>query len=297
MAMEIKGLNKSFGKHRVLEDLNFDLKEGEITALVGRNGSGKTTLLKIIGGILEADGGQVLLEDKDLKNLPRLREKLAFLPDRFDYFKYDTGKRAMGYYKVIYPNFDSDFVAREAGRHKISLKKTIRSLSKGNMNLLGLILVLATGAPYLLLDEVLDGMDVLNKKTILRYLIEASAQGRSILVASHQLEALEGIAHRILYLNLDGHLENIEEGRGTSLSKYQIVVRKDLPQELLEAGILRFHLGRVYTFLVDGGARDWDQVFKDLDVVQYDSLPVQLEDLFYWEKGREVAHEDLNQGV
>lgn len=292
--LQAQGLTKSFGKNLVLDNLDFDLNRGEITALVGRNGSGKTTLLKVLASIFEADEGQVLLDGRDIKKEPGLKRNLAFLPDRFDYFKFDTAKKAMAYYRAIYPDFDQDFFKKELEVHKIPMNKTIRSLSKGQSGLLGLIMVLATKAPFLLLDEVLDGMDVLNKKAILRYLIDASGDRRALVVASHQLQDLEGIAHRILYLNLTGQMEDIKGGRETSISKYQLVVKSDLPEEILDGAILRFNLGRVYTILVDGSSRDWEALFREAGVVQYDALPVQLEDLFYWERGREEKDEELS---
>lgn len=285
MKIEARNIDKSFGKNKVLDDISFDLGEANITGLVGRNGSGKTTLLKIICKIFDPDRGEVLLDGKDLRKNQDLITNVAYLPDRFDYFDYQDPKNMMTYYKIIYPKFDQAFFIRELEKNQIDLSTNIRNYSKGMKNLLGLITVLATRADIVLVDEILDGMDVLNKDLIKTYFLEAKEEKRTILASSHQLDELKGISDNILYLTKDGKLEKIVE-ESDKFSKVQIVVKEKLPEDLLNKSVLRFKLGRVYTVLL--GMTE-DEIKKDLDreeIVQYDILPNKVEDSFYWERGR-----------
>lgn len=285
MITSVKNIEKSFGKNKVLNDFSFDLKESKITGLVGRNGSGKTTLLKIMCRIFDPDRGEVLLDGKDIRKYPKLIENIAYLPDRFDYFNYSNPKSMIGYYKIIYPNFDRDFFIRELGKNEIDLSTNIRNYSKGIKNLLGLITILATRAEILLVDEILDGMDVLNKELIKTYLLDAKEEGRTILASSHELDELYGISDEVLYLTKMGKLERISEDND-KFTKVQIVVRDKLPDDILNESILRFNLGRVYTVLLGMDKEKIKEVMDRDEIVQYDILPSQVEDSFYWERGR-----------
>lgn len=285
MKVSVANIEKSFGKNKVLNDISFDLEDAMITGLVGRNGSGKTTLLKIMSKIFDPDEGQVLVDGKDIRLKQELIQNIAYLPDRFDYFNYADPKKMMGYYKIIYPDFDEDFFVNELNKNEISLSTNIRNYSKGIKNLLGLISILATRAKLVLVDEILDGMDVLNKEVIRSYLLDAKEEGRIILASSHELDELYGISDRILYLSKDGKLEQIKE-ESDKFTKVQIVVKEKLPDDILDKAIMRFNLGRVYTVLL---GMDHDQVDKFLDrpeIVQFDILPNKVEDSFYWERGR-----------
>lgn len=287
MILTSKDISKVFDGKLILDNINFTLKTGEITGLVGRNGSGKTTLLKILSKILDPISGTVLVDDVDLFKNPKLIENIAYLPDSFDFFIYDTGNKAMDYYEIIYPKFDRKFVEEEAKKINIPLDQTIRSLSKGQSTLLGLLIILGTKANILLIDEALDGMDVINKELVLQYLIVAAENDHAILISSHQLDELQGIADNILYLSIDGKVENIKDNRDKPLNKVQIVVSESIPEDILKDSLLRFQLGRVYTVLME---RPEEEILHKLirkEIVQFDILPLKLEDYFYWEKEKE----------
>lgn len=285
MNISVKNIEKSFDKNRVLNDLTFDLKKGKITGLVGRNGSGKTTLLKIMCRIFDPDRGVVLLDNKDIRKNPELIANIAYLPDKFDYFNYSSPEEMLGYYKIIYPNFNKNFFLDELRKNEIDPSKNIRNYSKGIKNLLGLITILATGAKMLLVDEILDGMDVLNKEVIKTYLLDAKEEGRTVLASSHELDELYGISDEILYLTKSGKLDKISED-SDKFTKVQIVVKEKLPDYILSQSILRFNLGRVYIVLLGMDKDKVDELMKIDEIVQYDILPSQVEDSFYWERGR-----------
>lgn len=271
---------------KVLDDISFEIDSGEVFALVGRNGSGKTTILQILSQILDPINGELFLDDEDISINPNLKENIAYLPDDFDFFSYDSAKSAMDYYSTVYREFDKDFVKGEADKLSIDLSKSIRNQSKGNKTLLGLIIVLATKAPIILLDEVLDGIDVLNKSKIIDYILDAKEEGRAILVSSHQLAELQGIADKVFYLSLDGKISKSEGDTSSQVQKFQIVTSSEIPPSILDHMLVRQHIGRVYTVLIDKDI-DIQELLSDSTVVQYDELPVLLEDLFYWEDRHE----------
>ena len=285
MIVEVMSLYKSFGKNKVLEDVNFSLDEGKIYALVGRNGSGKTTLLKIMADIYQKDLGKINIFGKSFKEDKHIIENIAYLPDRFDYFDYSSVEKMLGYYEVIYPNFDKRFVLKELEKNNIDIKKNLRSFSKGYKNLIGLLAVIGTNAKIVLLDEILDGMDVLNKEIILSYILDLKDFGRSVLASSHELEELAKVADETLYLSKDGKLTNLQKNK-EKFVKLQIVVKDELDPKILDRAVLRFKLGRVYTILIENRENLMDMIKNNESVVQFDILDPKIEDNFYWEKGR-----------
>lgn len=285
MIVEVMSLYKSFGKNKVLEDVNFSLDEGKIYALVGRNGSGKTTLLKIMADIYQKDLGKINIFGKSFKEDKHIIENIAYLPDRFDYFDYSSVEKMLGYYEVIYPNFDKRFVLKELEKNNIDIKKNLKSFSKGYKNLIGLLAVIGTNAKIVLLDEILDGMDVLNKEIILSYILDLRDFGRIVLASSHELEELAKVADETLYLSKDGKLTNLQKNK-EKFAKLQIVVKDELDPKILDRAVLRFKLGRVYTILIENRENLMDMIKNNESVVQFDILDPKIEDNFYWEKGR-----------
>ena len=291
MKLKAENINMSFDKKRVLNNVSFEIESGKITALIGRNGSGKTTILKILSRILDAQSGETWIDDKNLLENPSLKENIAYLPDRFDYFNYEKGKAAIYYYETIYPDFDGNFLIDEAKKLDLSLETPIRNLSKGNKTILGLLIILATNAKIILVDEVLDGLDILNRETISRYLLDAAENGRAILVSSHQISELKGLSDKVLYLSMDGHLKEQQEDSG--YSKFQIVTKEFLPKDIEEKVIVTSKLGRVYTVLFAGDKSLFKNYLNREEIVQYDELLVQLEDLFYLENKEVQKNEKL----
>lgn len=287
MLFEVNNINKSFGKNEVLKDVSFSLLPGTITGIVGRNGSGKTTLLKILCGIYLADSGEFTLDKKKLSEDAKLISHIGFLPDRFDYFNYYKAKDVPEFYKIIYKNFDSDYFFCELNKNEIDPNQTIRNFSKGQKNLLGLITILATKADIILVDEVLDGMDVLNKKLILSYILDAKDAGRTVLASSHDLDHLTGICEEILYLSKDGSLKNTSVDT-KNIKKIQIVVKDKLPKDLLDNSVLVSSLGRVNIILINASEDLLDHMLANDEIVQYDILNLKIEDYFYMEQGGEI---------
>ena len=289
MRIRAEKITKAFDERKVLDNISFNLEEGMITGLVGRNGSGKTTLLKSLCGIYDMDEGSFSLDDNNIRENPTLIKNIAFLPDSFDYFNYYKVKNIPGFFRVIYEDFDETFFFEEIKRQKIDPDKNVRNFSKGQKNILGLITILASGAKILLIDEILDGMDVLNKKEILSYLIDAKDSGKAVFASSHELDQLSGISDYIFYLTKDGKLIDTSDERINQLRKIQLVFKDQVPESLDRRMILVNKIGRVATILVNASEKEVEEILNREDIAQYDILTPKIEDYFYLERGREDA--------
>ncbi len=282
--LQINDIHKSYGEKHVLNGISFSVEKGKVTSLIGRNGSGKTTMLEILSRIISQDGGFISIDDKKIDEDITLQQNIAFLPDRFDLFKYSNAMRIMEFYEIIYPNFDREFVKTELTKLKISPKMDVRNLSKGQSALLGLVVILATGADYILLDEILDGIDVVNRRKVIEYVLDATAAGRAVLISSHSLDELESISDTAIYISLDGSLQAVDQS--LNLNKFQIVLKETLKEEDREKLFITGEIGRVITILTEDS---FEEVQKKLntEIIQHDIIPVKYEDVFYYESIKE----------
>ena len=277
MKFTIDNINKNFSKKVVLNNVSFTVSTGEIVALIGRNGSGKTTLLKILSGIYSQDSGEMGIEGVDNKNI---KKQLIYIPDRFDYFKNSKIKRVCEFYKLAYENFDEQYFKTELENVKLSLTSRLSELSKGQLTIFSLILGISCRTKFILLDEPLDGIDVINIKVITNYILDAQSDGIGLLISSHQLNSLENISDKIVYL--DDGVGVSEEVNKDEYSKYQLVYQEKIPAELRNNPDVRIisNIGRVYVVIMKGSYDATHDIIQDKDLLQYDKLPIALEDIF-----------------
>jgi ABC-type multidrug transport system, ATPase component len=277
MKLTIEKINKKFSKKIVLNNVNFSVSTGEIVALVGRNGSGKTTLLKILSGIYSQDSGKIRIEDVDNKNI---KKQLIYIPDRFDYFKNSKIKKVGEFYKLAYENFDEQYFKTELEKIKLSKTSRLSELSKGQLAIFSLILGISCRTKFIFLDEPLDGIDVINTKMIVDYILDAQSDGIGLLISSHQLNSLENISDKVVYL--DEGIGVSEEINKDEYSKYQLVYQEKIPDELCRNPNVKIisNIGRVYVVIMRGSYDATYDIIQDKDLLQYDKLPIALEDIF-----------------
>ena len=277
MKLTIEKINKKFSKKIVLNNVIFSVSTGEIVALVGRNGSGKTTLLKILSGIYSQDSGKIRIEDVDNKDI---KKQLIYIPDRFDYFKNSKIKKVSEFYKLAYENFDEQYFKTELEKIKLSQTSRLSELSKGQLAIFSLILGISCRTKFVFLDEPLDGIDVINTKVITNYILDAQSDGIGLLISSHQLNALENISDKVVYL--DDGVGVSEEVNKDEYSKYQLVYQEKISEELRRNPDVRIisNIGRVYVVIMRGSYEVTQEIIQDKDLLQYDKLPIALEDIF-----------------
>jgi len=174
--LELVGITKAFGRHRVLNNVWMQVKGGEAVGLVGSNGAGKTTLLRIAAGLVRADGGSVRWAD----SRPSLRYfggEMTLPPD------------------VAVRRWASLFGVRTGERQRIG------RLSRGNRQSLGLRLVLSgSDANVLLLDEPWEGLDPDGSEWLTERLRGWRDAGAAVLISSHRLHDLDSVCTRFVML-------------------------------------------------------------------------------------------------
>lgn len=204
--LEIKGLNKAFGKNQVLKDINFTVETGDIFGLIGLNGAGKTTMIKIILGLLNADQGESKIFGKQSSSR-NARKNLSFLPEKFQPSSFLKGKEFLSLTCDYYnKKFDFERAKNLASILKLNpevLNNRVSSYSKGMGQKLGLLSSLLIDCPFLMLDEPMSGLDPLSRialKDALKEYASTDSQN-TVFFSSHILSDIDEICNKIAILH------------------------------------------------------------------------------------------------
>lgn len=281
--MKIRNLTKKMDDNLVLKDVSFDLKAGEITALIGRNGVGKTTLFSTMTGIYLPDEGDVFLGEESIFKHPEAKQQLFFLEDNMNHFNTYSVQTVVKIYRQIYTTFDEAFFNELMQRFELPMKAKLMSFSKGRKALFFIILAVSLNVRFLLLDEPMDGLDIIIKKQILATIKDTvKKRGTSVVIASHRLEELEAIADRVIVLKgasveLDYYLEDMR----TDAVKIQVAFKtKKIPDFVKNNAQLLYRNGRIYTLLVTENASSFLAELRLEEPVLLEEMSISIEDIF-----------------
>ncbi len=197
-AIEVQGLQKSFGPTRALAGLDLTVRTGEVHAFLGPNGAGKTTTLRILLGLLKADGGEArLLGGDPWRDAPRLHRRLAYVPGDVTLWPNLSGGEIIDLLGRLRGGLDP--VRREALCERFALDpaKKAHAYSKGNRQKVALVAALASDAELLLLDEPTSGLDPIMEATFRDCVEDERRSGRTILLSSHILAEAEALSDRM----------------------------------------------------------------------------------------------------
>ena len=218
--IEVVGVKKKFRRKKVLENITFNVKKGEITALLGLNGVGKSTLLKIIMGLVKQDEGEVLFNGEKLNY--KTYENIAFVPDVLNAYGDMKIKDAFEYMSMMYEKWDMDKAYEMLKDFKLTDDLKINKLSKGNIARVKLILGFARHPEYLLLDEPFSGIDIFTREKFIESLIGYMDNNIGILLTTHELKEVENIVDKVVFLSdgnikIEFYVEDVRENEGLSM--------------------------------------------------------------------------------
>jgi ABC-type multidrug transport system ATPase subunit len=203
--LEIRGLTKRYGEQVALADVTFAIGAGEVVGLIGPNGAGKTTLLETVAGLLPADQGAVMWHGAASPQARR-REIMFYLPDGIRPYADQPVARVLMFFAGVYRRSTPQVAGAIAALGLAPvLGKRVQSLSKGYARRLILALGLLAPHPLLLIDEPFDGLDLRQTGEIARVLRRAAHDGRTLVLAIHQLNDAERVCDRLVLL-ADGHV-------------------------------------------------------------------------------------------
>ena len=297
--IKITNLTKSYGKKKVLENLNCTIKTGSIYGLVGANGAGKSTLLRIINDVFYKDSGTIEIDGKILNGDADLKQKLVFVPDDLFFFSGYTLMDMALFYKDMYQKFDIEYVKELAGILKLNMNEKINNFSKGMKRQCALICAIATNADYMFFDETFDGVDPVIRNLLKKIIIkQMEKKETTIIMTSHNLRELEDICDNLGLLYKGGILfESDIDTLKTNMFKVQISLKEDFDKETFkDLEVMNFKkMGSVATIIVKGEREAAEEILKKLNPIILDFLPLTLEEMFIYEM--EVLGYEFNQVI
>jgi len=203
-SIRAQGLSCRYGKLPILQGIDFELCPPQTVAIVGVNGAGKSSFIKLLLGLLPVAAGAAVIGGHDVTSAAA-RASLAFLPERFLPPQHLTGREFLRLARRLY-RLPPD-PAREAQMltalelEAATLDRRVGALSKGMAQKLGLVAVLCSGRPLLVLDEPFSGLDPLARAALLAALAAHRAGGGSLLYTTHALADVPRLAERLLLLH------------------------------------------------------------------------------------------------
>jgi len=290
--LEVLGLKKRIGLKTIVEDISFDMHEGEIIGLLGPNGSGKTTIMRMLVGLTKTTKGEVYCFEKPLGlGKVKMLKEVGAMIETPEFYNYMSGWSNLKQMARVCGKKVSRARMKElvefVGLSKV-IRKKVKTYSLGMRQRLGLAQALLNDPKILILDEPVNGLDPQGVQDFRNKLKEIAATGVSILISSHLLDEIEKVSDRVIVIEkgriiADDKLDNLvaDETIKTLISTYDVEKAEILVRELgiryvlTEEGFIfenisREDKARVITYLVTNNV--------ELDSIR--ELTTSLEDRF-----------------
>ena len=216
--LEVKNIVKYYGDFLAVNDLSFDVKEGEIFGLLGVNGAGKTTTFRMIIGLLEPTSGTVTLDGQKIDY--NVTDKIGFLTEERSLLTKMTVKEQAIYYGTLKGMKKEEILSKlDTLLEKFGISdykdKKIKELSKGNQQKIQFIVSILNDPKLLILDEPFSGLDPFNVELFKKQITEMAEKGSIIIFSSHRMEHVELFCKKLLILKngkdvLSGNLADIK---------------------------------------------------------------------------------------
>lgn len=222
--IRLLNVTKRFGSTLALDNANLQVPRGVVCAVLGANGAGKSTAIRILLGLEDADDGEAeVLGMNSRSHALEIRRKVGYVADQPPLYEWMTvneiGWYASGFYA---PGYQEEF-AQLIRRFAVGEDQKIQTLSKGQKAKVALSLAMAHRPELLILDEPTSGLDALVRREFLESMIDVSAEGRTVLLSSHQVSEVERVADMVAIL-LNGKLVCVERLEDLKRDTTEVVV-------------------------------------------------------------------------
>lgn len=196
--LKIEHLTKYYKDILGVQNLNLEIKPGEIFGFIGPNGAGKSTTIKCILNLINKTDGKITFNNQELtKNNYKLKEDIGYLPSEVNLYDDLTVAQMISYSAVFYKKDLSKRIKHLVKKLDVDTTKKVDELSFGNLKKLGIILAFMHEPSLLILDEPTNGLDPLKQEVFFELLEEERKKGTTIFFSSHNLSDVKKVCDRV----------------------------------------------------------------------------------------------------
>ena len=231
MMLESREVTKKYGGKSAVDHVSLKLEAGLVYAMLGPNGSGKTTWMKLAAGLVKPSSGEILYENGPIGI--ESKKEVAYMSTEPYFYNWMTVADVGKYYQDFFEDFSMEKYQEMITRMELTEDMKAKKLSSGMMAKLKIAVTMARKAKVYLLDEPLNGIDLLARDEIMRTILEAVDPDVTLVISSHLVDELERVADAAIFMK-EGHLIRqcmVEELR---ISQHKSVV--DLYREIYGHG-------------------------------------------------------------
>ncbi|MGH8550813.1 MAG: ABC transporter ATP-binding protein [Methylococcales bacterium] len=226
--IETQNLTKFYDEFKAVDDVSFNIGNGEIVGLLGHNGAGKTTIMKMLTGYLEPSAGSIVVDNLDIsEQRTEIQKRIGYLPENcpvypdmsvIDFLDYAAGLKGL-------TGSESNRAVRSA-IHRMELRdkagQTIQTLSRGYRQRVGVAQAILTQPAILILDEPTNGLDPSQIQHMRDMIIEMGQQA-TVILSTHILREVQAVCDRVLILRegrlaMDSRIEDLEKAKRLMLT-------------------------------------------------------------------------------
>ena len=204
LPLSVRSVSAGYKDITVFNDVNFNVQSGEIFGFIGLNGQGKTTFIKTVLGLKDPVAGQISVLGVSA-GASAAKRNIAYLPEKFMPAWFMSGYEFIRFSVSLYgANVSStqiDEMAKMLSLDVNALSRKVQTYSKGMAQKLGLIATVLTGAPFLVLDEPMSGLDPLARSNVKEMLLACKENGQTVFLSSHILSDLDELCDRLCVLD------------------------------------------------------------------------------------------------
>lgn len=213
VTLSVSHLKKSYGKKVIIDDISFSLHEGEVVSLIGKNGIGKSTTIDCIVGLKRKNSGEITILGESLDSDPVLAKlNIGYVPSEPILYEMMSGKEYLSFISACYEVTEKEFrktyhaLVKYFELTEDDMEKRISSYSHGMKQKVALMASIIHNPSIWILDEPTVGLDILVYKKLTKLIEDLKNQGRTIFIASHNIDFVCDLSSRVLILN-NGKLE------------------------------------------------------------------------------------------
>lgn len=284
--LQLHGLTKTYGSFRGVEDINLELQPGEVFGFLGPNGAGKSTVIRTILNFIRPSSGSATLFGMDsVSESVAIKNNVGYLAGDIALYETMNGKEILTFLSKLGKKTDWHYVDELVERLDATLDRPIRTLSKGNVQKIGLIQAFMHKPDLLILDEPTSGLDPLMKQVFYDMVLDMKQAGKTIFISSHDLTEVQKICDRAAFIR-GGKLLGVEEVKNAhALNVRRFQATFNTPPTLTDFAKITsikdavVH-GNKLTVTVTGSISDFITELAKHKPIDLDEQETSLEDLF-----------------